>query len=377
MSQKSDILLVGQTPPPFHGQSVVTGMLFDHTWDGLKVERLRMAYSDTIDEVGKAGLGKVLHLLALTIKTWWIVLTKRPQILYYLPASANRVPVIRDIIYLGAVRWLFPKTVFHYHAGGLPEYLGTAGLLGKIARLIYADADLSVEISKTEFSPGRLFCAKQTVYVSNGLDVELLSRSRPDDAEMRVLFLGALNEGKGVIDVISATKLARTNDCQFQVEMVGAWASDAFRKEAEALVAEENLTNIVRFPGPMKGTEKWQAYADADLFIFPSHYEAENFPLVLIEAMAFGLPVVSTNWRGIPQLIGDSGAAMLLDINAPEQYADALTSLHGDAKLRAEMGQAARSHYTRHYTRGAFVEAMEAAFRSVLNADSPRGTAGQ
>lgn len=369
MSGKSDILLVGQTPPPFHGQAVVTGMLFDHTWHGLKVERLRMAYSDSIDAVGKAGIGKVLHLLELIGRTWWIVLTRRPKILYYLPASANRVPVIRDMIYLGAVRWLFPKTVFHYHAGGLPEYLETAGLLGEMARRVYSGADLSVEISKSQHSPGRLFCAKNTVYVSNGLDVELPPRSRPADAEVRVLFLGALNEGKGVLDVIRATRIARAGGCRFHVEMVGAWASDVFQKEAEALVNEYDLADVVHFPGPMKGAEKWQAYADADLFIFPSHYEAENFPLVLIEAMAFGLPIVSTHWRGIPQLIGDSGAAMLMDVNAPEQYAEALQSLNDNAQLREEMGEAARRHYLRHYTRDVFVGEMEAAFRSVLHAD--------
>ena len=65
MKNYSDILLVGQTPPPYHGQAVVTGMLFDHGWGDLKVERLRMAYSDSIDSVGKAGPGKVLHLLSL------------------------------------------------------------------------------------------------------------------------------------------------------------------------------------------------------------------------------------------------------------------------------------------------------------------------
>ena len=57
MKNYSDILLVGQTPPPYHGQAVVTGMLFDHGWGDLKVERLRMAYSDSIDERGEGWLG--------------------------------------------------------------------------------------------------------------------------------------------------------------------------------------------------------------------------------------------------------------------------------------------------------------------------------
>ncbi len=87
---KSDILLVGQTPPPFHGQSVVTGMLFDHDWGNLKVERLRMAYSDSIDAVGKAGIGKVLHLFSLIFQTWTIALSKRPKVLYYFQRVQTR-----------------------------------------------------------------------------------------------------------------------------------------------------------------------------------------------------------------------------------------------------------------------------------------------
>jgi len=330
----SDILLVGQTPPPYHGQAVVTAMLFDHDWGDLKVEKLRMSYSETIDDVGKVGVGKIIHLFYLIIKTWWIVLTRRPQALYYLPASANKTPVVRDVFYLVLVRWLFPKTVFHYHAGGLPEYLEATGKLGSFARYVYSGADLSIEISKSDCSPGRVFGAKRTVYISNGLDVELLPRSRPDDAEISVLFLGALNEGKGVLDVIEATKLVKAAGCNLSVQMVGAWSSDEFRKEAELQVEDAILRDSIFFPGPKKGDDKWQAYADADIFIFPSHYEAENFPLVLIEAMAFGLPIVSTNWRGIPQLVGDSYAAVLLDINAPSQYAEVLRSLSENPRRR-------------------------------------------
>ena len=68
MNTGSDILIVGQTPPPYHGQAVVTAMLFDHDWGDLKVERLRMSYSDSIDAVGKLAPGKLLHLLSLILK---------------------------------------------------------------------------------------------------------------------------------------------------------------------------------------------------------------------------------------------------------------------------------------------------------------------
>ena len=365
---RSDILLVGQTPPPYHGQAVVTAMLFDNHWGDLQVERLRMSYSDTIDAVGKASLLKIVHLLRLIIETWFIVLSKRPRVLYYLPASANKVPVLRDVVYLCCVRWLFSKTVFHYHAGGLPEYLNSAGWLGKVAQKVYGGADMSIEICRTNYSPGRIFGARQTVFIANGLDVDLVDSSDDEGVSLRVLFLGALNEGKGVLDIVETAKILCKSSNEIEFFLVGAWASDEFRSEVEAIVSEYELGEIVKFPGPMQGADKWQAYADADLFIFPSHYQSENFPLVVIEALAFGLPVITTRWRGIPQLVGDSGAALMCDVNAPSQYADAVLSLKKDVSLCSQMSLAARRHYESYYTRETFVTAMENVFRSVLKA---------
>jgi len=367
MKIRSDILLVGQTPPPYHGQAVVTGMLFDHDWGDLRVERLRMAYSHSIDVVGRASLGKIIHLFSLILQTWIIAFTKRPRIFYYLPASANKAPVIRDVIYLISVRWCFSKVVFHYHAGGLPEYLESAGVLGRIAKRMYAKADVSIEICKTNHSPSEIFAARQTAYVPNGLDVELKSRARPIGGRLRVMFLGALNEGKGVMDVIRAAKMLKERGLDVEFQMVGAWASEKFKVEALALVAGGNLSEVVYFSGVLKGDAKWQAYADADVFFFPSHYQSENFPLVLIEAMAFGLPVVSTNWRGIPQLVGESNAAILCEINAPEEYADVVEELCKNAEKRNEMGKASRKHYEACYTRERFVCRMEKIFQNILS----------
>ena len=367
MKREVDILLVGQTPPPYHGQAVVTAMLFDHDWGDLRIDRLRMAYSGSIDAVGKANLGKIFHLLYLIFKTWKLAWMRRPEVLYYLPASSNWIPVLRDIVYLSCVRWCFPKIVFHYHAGGLPEYLETAGWLGCLARKAYSNADVSVELCRTDCSPGELFDARKTVYVPNGLDVEIVERKR--EGVMRGLFLGALNEGKGVSNLIETAMLLKKEKCDFEFQLVGAWASEVYREEVETKIKQEGLEHLISLPGILKGGDKWQVYADADFFIFPSHYQSENFPLVIIEAMAYGLPVISTRWRGIPQLVGESGAAILCDVDSPDQYVEAVMSIYHDEALSEAMGGAAQDHYQKNYTRGQFVLAMEGVFNDVLKVE--------
>jgi glycosyltransferase involved in cell wall biosynthesis len=366
MRSKSDILLVGQTPPPYHGQAVVTGMLFDHDWGDLKVESLRMAYSDSIEAVGKFSIGKLWHLGCLILKTWWIALSRRPEVFYYLPASANTAPVIRDIIYLSAVRWCFSKTVFHYHAAGLPEYLDECILLRKLGRFVYACADVSVEICKSESSPGRSFQAHNTVIIPNGVDAISCDQTTREDDKLVVLFVGVLNEGKGLLDVIKSAEIMKKSRKNLVFHIVGSWVSQDFEREAKAMIKHAGLCDDFMFLGVLKGKHKWQAYAEADIFFFPSHYQSENFPMVLLEAMASGLPIISTNWRGIPQLVEGSDAAILCDVNAPTQYAEKLTILLDDGARRLDMGIAARAHYVSNFTRSKFTQSMHQMFSELL-----------
>jgi len=365
IKRRADILLVGQTPPPHHGQSVVTAMLFEHDWADMDVDRLRMCYSDSIDDVGRASMGKVWHLCSLILKTWKIALTKRPRILYYLPASANKTPVIRDIFYLAAVRWLFAKTVFHYHAGGLPEYLGTIGILGRVARMLYTRADVSIDVIKTSPPTGSFFKSKSNAIAKNGVDVEIVPRRRNDDV-FQILFVGVLNEGKGVIQIVETAKCLKSDNCNFVCKLVGGWVSDDFKNQVDQKIEEYQLTENFQFTGPLSGSDKWQAYADADCFFFPSHYEAETFGLVLVEAMAFGLPLVTTHWRGIPQVVEGGECAYLCDVHSPEQYADAIEDVLKNSDRRQQMIESARKHYEKNYTREKFVGAMEEVFREVL-----------
>ena len=225
---------------------------------------------------------------------------------------------------------------------------------------------MSIEICETESPPWKAFRAKRQAIVPNGLDVHLLPRQRPAGDPVRILFVGGLNEGKGVLEILKTAHELRSRGKEFEVHIAGAWASEAFRDEVQAYLSAHNLGDVITFAGVLKGDDKWQAYADADVFFFPSHYQSENFPLVLIEAMAFGLPLVSTRWRGIPQLVGDdSGFAALCEVRSPQQFADALSPLIDEPELRSKRGELARQHYAQYFTRQRFVESMTNVFREV------------
>jgi glycosyltransferase involved in cell wall biosynthesis len=89
--------------------------------------------------------------------------------------------------------------------------------------------------------------------------------------------------------------------------------------------------------------------------------------MVLIEAMASSLPVISTKWRGIPQLVENSNAAILCEINSPQEYAHHIQLLLDDEACRTEMGAAAHTHYKNNFTRSKFTQSMYRVFSELLN----------
>ena len=366
----SSILLVGQTPPPYHGQAIAMQQLFDQRWEGIKVRSLRMAYSHSESEVGRFRIRKIFHLISLIIKSWFILIKDRPCCLYYPPASPNRIPVIRDVLFLLLVRPLAKDTIFHYHAGGLPEYVKSLNFpLRFLSRLAFSNATLGIEISESQMHKDIFFPVKRRICISNGLDVPVVEQ-KPNEQEndkKRILFIAGLRSSKGVMDIIETAEKLRELGADFVFDVAGAWQEEETRRDFETELSSLNLNDHVILHGRVTGEEKWELYRQAYVFFFPSFYESENFPLVLIEAMAFGLPIVATNWRGIPELVVKDKTGKLCDVGSCDQFSSALNELLNNENLHKGMASLARSRYEKRYTHTAFISAMRNAFESVTN----------
>ena len=369
----NSILLVGQTPPPYHGQAIAMQQLFDQRWEGLKVRYLRMAYSHSESEVGRFRIRKIFHLISLVIKSWFILIKNRPCCLYYPPASPNRTPVIRDVVFLLLVRPLAKDTIFHYHAGGLPAYVASLSFpLRFLSKLAFSNATLGIEISESQLNEDVFFPVKKRICISNGLAVSDLKQRlyEKGDGKRRILFIAGLRESKGVMDIIGTAEKMRQLGADFVFDVAGAWQEENTRREFETELSRLDLDDKIILHGRVTGEEKWELYRRAYAFFFPSFYESENFPLVLIEAMAFGLPIVATNWRGIPELVIEGETGRLCDVQSCEQFSFALNELIKNEDQHEKMASLARSRYEKKYTKDAFISAMRSAFESVI--DEPK-----
>lgn len=183
--------------------------------------------------------------------------------------------------------------------------------------------------------------------VRMGVDVDRFPPAAEDRAArpagpLRVLFVGRLVPEKAPEDLIRAAALATA---PLTVTVIG---QGPLRADLERLVDELGLADRVELVGPVGQDELPARYAAADVFCLPSH--AEGVPVVLMEAMATELPVVTTRIAGIPELVDDGESGVLVEPGDPGAVAAALDGLATDPGRRRRLGRAGRAMVCRDYT---------------------------
>lgn len=185
------------------------------------------------------------------------------------------------------------------------------------------------------------------------------ARSRDGNGPVRILFLGIIGHRKGVYDLLPAFSRALAAQPGMKLLIGGNGEVD----EARARATELGLGDAVEFLGWVGGERKDELLAEADIFVLPSYNE--GLPISLLEAMSWGIPVVSTTVGGIPELIRDGTDGVLIEAGDVPALTDALTRLAGNPALRARMGRAGRAQVADAFSREAVLPRLEALYAEV------------
>jgi glycosyltransferase involved in cell wall biosynthesis len=372
LSARTDrsVLIVGPTPPPYGGQTLMiqalldsrTTVFGDYQWSVAPVR-----FSRELQSTGKFQARKVLHLFGLIWRVLRVALTRRPRILYYTPAGPTRLAVLRDIVVLCVVRPFFPMTILHFHAGGVSEvYQHLPAFARPLYRRAYWHADLGIKVSRHAPNDPAELHARASIVIPNGVqDLAAGRRSTGRSEVARLLFVGLLRESKGVLVLIEALRVLADRGLKAQLHLVGELDSAEFTARLHRLVDDYGLTDQVVLDGVLVDDAKAEAYAAADILCFPTFFESETFGLVAVEAMAFGLPVVATRWRGLVDVVEHEQTGLLVAPQDPDDLADALARLILDRDEARRMGSRGRLRYEQLFTLDRHLAAMRDAFDSL------------
>ena len=177
-------------------------------------------------------------------------------------------------------------------------------------------------------------------------------------------------ESKGVWTLLSACSLLRDRGCQFHCDFVGNW-SDVSEDMFNSKIATFGLKDYVTAHGAVYGTERSSYFSRAQVFVLPTYYHNECYPLVLLEAMQHGLACISTREGAIEEIIDDGTTGFLIDARNPSMLADKLQTLINDPGLCRRMGLYGNQKYVQNYTIEKFEEKFSSILQSVLQEQRP------
>ncbi len=177
--------------------------------------------------------------------------------------------------------------------------------------------------------------------IPNGVDLALYADAEPReelrDGTLNLLFIGRLEERKGLIHLLKAYHRLRKRRVDARLLIIGAGPK---LREYRRYVGLRQIRDV-EFLGRVSDEEKAQYLASADIFCAPATGQ-ESFGIVLLEAMAAGVPIVASDIHGYKQVVQRNVQGLLVEPRNPKQLAAALYALSRDADLRHDLGEAGR-----------------------------------
>jgi glycosyltransferase involved in cell wall biosynthesis len=245
------------------------------------------------------------------------------------------------------------------HAYGLGEFLEQRPLL-RDWTWAWSKPDVIIIHGASCIEEAQRFKPRQVKIVPYGVDIPRAARQPREDTRIRVLYVGMHSESKGIFDLLATAHELR--DLNIEFRLAGTYKYEGTQPRFESRLRELRLQDIVKPLGQRVEQDLWAEYAKADIFFFPTYYESETFGVVVIEAMANGLPVVASDWQGPKDIVVDGKTGYLCPVRDIQAYASAIRKLASNAELRNGMGAEAEKLYRERYTLDSFVKGMRDVF---------------
>ncbi len=299
----------------------------------------------------------------------------RPSLVHY--HTSRGLAFLKDMVLAAMVRCLFRvTTILHIRSSD-----ATSILVSRVPRLQYFQlkilpycCDRLVLLSENVLNDfaailgpeaGRRFRARCTVLPNFTLLPATYRRHQEPKDCVRVFYIGNLGAGKGIYDILEAAKRLKDQvTSPFQVILAGPFNDRQEEQRVRTMVADFHLDETIVFLGTVYEAKKEAAFLQADVFVLPSY--SEGMPQSLLEAMAYGLPVVVSNVGGIPEVVCDGQEGLMIKPGDIDELCRALKQLIESLECRQRMGAAARHRMAAHHTVEIYLRQLQELYNLVL-----------
>ena len=366
---KPKVMLLGKLPPPYMGPAIATQILLNSALTKqYSIIHLDTNVHKTLGTLGKWSLKKVGQNVNIYVRFVSSLLKDKPEVVL-IPISQTTLGFLKDAVFILLASLLNHKVLIQLRGSDIKNWLARASwFTQKFVSFSLGRANGAIVLGEklrhlfTDYMP------KENIFVvPNGANYPNLQRhKRSNSSELRVLYLANLMPSKGIEDAILAIKELRERNVQnVSLDVVGNWVDDNIKRSCMHLVKSNKLP--VRFHGPAIGKKKFHFFSEADLFVFVPRMP-EGHPWVIVESLAVGLPIISTDQGAITESVLEGVNGFIVEEYNPRQIADKIMLFLNDRKLVERFSAASRAHYLNNFTEEKMVKRLSHAIDMVLPA---------
>jgi glycosyltransferase involved in cell wall biosynthesis len=273
----------------------------------------------------------------------------------------------RDLVFVIIIKIFRVTPIYHLHNKGI-EKKSRFLVMKWIYHFVFKNSlviHLSENLVKKEILSLGLRNIKTQV-IPNGIKKVSIPENRNKPDRINILYLSNLFPEKGFHELIEVFgKLARDNP-NIYLYITGGFPYLGIQKKVKKQILKSGLGNRIFFKGPRYDKDKLRIYGEADIFVFPTFFRQECFPLVILEAMQAGLPIITTSEGAIPEIIDNEVNGIIINQKDNDALEYQIKRLVNDQNLRSILGSAARKKFNENFTLEHFEKNMRSFYEREL-----------
>jgi len=364
---KARILIMGAIPPPYMGPTFATELILN---SNLKNE-FDLIHLDTSDHRDLSTLNAAdLWNFLLAFKHYFMLvrlILKHWPALIYIPICQTTLGYFRDAPFILIGKMFNRKLLCHLRGGNFRNWYSSSSALTRwFVRRVHSLVDGQIVLGEClrDLFEGILPDEKIFV-VPNGKNINIDLQKKKKSDKIRIIFLSNFIREKGIPDVLKSIPEVYRHEPRVEFIFAGNWFDKGTKIDIEEFVIN-NKELPIHIRGPIVGQEKLNILKSCDIFIFPTYYPAEGHPWVIVEAMAAGLPIITTDHGAIIESVKDGVNGFIVKKRNPQQIAEKIKFLIDHPDIRKKMGEESRRLYLENFTEKKMIERLAFAFNSVL-----------
>lgn len=368
MCDNYKLLVIGQLPPPVHGSNVMTEtfvkILRKLDFDVITVEK---TFNRDQKNIGRITYSKLLKIPIIAVDIVKQILLNKPILCFYFSA-VNLSSFLIDFFYLALLTFFKVPYVLYIHGKGYKDLSKRSLVLHRLVKWNLSKALGAMVLGNLLKSDVDNFIPESRLFVIPNAIPDCITPTgkleKESPQQIQVLFLSNLIPAKGPLEFLKVADIVLKKADNVRFVIGGGSRSPAYCRSLLQFVILSGLQNAVFFKGPLFGEDKARVLSESHIFVFPSSAEAS--PLVIIEAMQYGLPVITTDQGSIPEMIQQGLNGYLFNHNDIKEMADAVITLVNDQQLRTQMSHRSRKVYEERYTMERYEDNVFAAVQFFL-----------